>query len=245
MNRKFIYIGCTALAMAFLNVRSVVAQEAQDSLVNVAVGKVAKEDLTHAVSTVNTSELSKILYNGNSLMGLNGMVGGYNGNIWGQGALVLVDGVPRSASNIRATEVESVSVLKDAAAVALYGSRASKGVILITTKRGKNAPMSIAVSYTHLVKQEFLKLECEKDLLSSLCFSLLEDKEGHIWMGTNNGLFEYDKKTLKMNHYGIEEGMPSNMVCGLGQSKNGDISVSYTHLDVYKRQDRFRRCHSL
>ena len=64
------------------------------------------------------------------------MVGGYNGNIWGQGALVLVDGVPRSASNIRATEVESVSVLKDAAAVALYGSRASKGVILITTKRG-------------------------------------------------------------------------------------------------------------
>ena len=139
MNRKFIYIGCTALAMAFLNVRSVVAQEAQDSLVNVAFGKVAKEDLTHAVSTVNTSELSKVLYNGNSLMGLNGMVGGYNGNIWGQGALVLVDGVPRSASNIRATEVESVSVLKDAAAVALYGSRASKGVILITTKRGKAA----------------------------------------------------------------------------------------------------------
>lgn len=76
------------------------------------------------------------------------------------------------------------------------------------------------------VKQEFLKLECEKDLLSSLCFSLLEDKEGHIWMGTNNGLFEYDKKTLKMNHYGIEEGMPSNMVCGLGQSKNGDIWCS-------------------
>ena len=69
-------------------------------------------------------------------------------------------------------------------------------------------------------------MECEKDLLSSLCFSLLEDKEGHIWMGTNNGLFEYDKKTLKMNHYGIEEGMPSNMVCGLGQSKNGDIWCS-------------------
>ena len=44
-------------------------------------------------------------------MGLNGMVGGYNGNIWGQGALVLVDGVPRSASNIRATEVESVSAV--------------------------------------------------------------------------------------------------------------------------------------
>ena len=139
MNRKFIYIGCTALAMAFLNTTGAVAQEGQDSLVNVAFGKVAREDLTHAISTVNTSELSKILYNGSSLVGLNGMVSGYNGNIWGQGALVLVDGVPRSASNVRATEVESVSVLKDAAAVALYGSRAAKGVILITTKRGKNA----------------------------------------------------------------------------------------------------------
>lgn len=174
MNRKFIYIGCTALAMAFLNVRSIVAQEAQDSLVNVAFGKVAKEDLTHAVSTVNTSELSKILYNGNSLMGLNGMVGGYNGNIWGQGALVLVDGVPRSASNIRATEVESVSVLKDAAAVALYGSRASKGVILITTKRGKNAPMSIDIRGTVAANvpvsyPRYLDSDCYMTLYNEAC----------------------------------------------------------------------------
>ena len=174
MNRKFIYIGCTALAMAFLNVRSIVAQEAQDSLVNVAFGKVAKEDLTHAVSTVNTSELSKILYNGNSLMGLHGMVGGYNGNIWGQGALVLVDGVPRSASNIRATEVESVSVLKDAAAVALYGSRASKGVILITTKRGKNAPMSIDIRGTVAANvpvsyPRYLDSDCYMTLYNEAC----------------------------------------------------------------------------
>lgn len=76
------------------------------------------------------------------------------------------------------------------------------------------------------VKQEFVKLECEKDLYPYLCFALLEDKNGHIWIGTNNGLFEYDKKTLKLNHYGIEEGMPSNMVCGLGQGKNGDIWCS-------------------
>ena len=76
------------------------------------------------------------------------------------------------------------------------------------------------------MKQEFVKLECEKDLYPYLCFALLEDKNGHIWIGTNNGLFEYDKKTLKLNHYGIEEGMPSNMVCGLGQGKNGDIWCS-------------------
>ena len=113
---------------------------------NVAFGKVAQEDLTHAISTVNTSELTKKTANNNSLVGLESFVGGYNGSsLWGQGPLVLVDGVPRSASSVKASEVESISMLKDAAAVVLYGSRAAKGVILITTKRGKDSPMHIDV----------------------------------------------------------------------------------------------------
>lgn len=146
MKRKFIYIGCTILAMSLLNMTGAQAQEEnKDSLVNVAFGKVAQEDLTHAISTVNTSELTKKTANNNSLVGLESFVGGYNGNLWGQGPLVLVDGVPRSASNVKASEVESISVLKDAAAVVLYGSRASKGVILITTKRGVESPLHIDV----------------------------------------------------------------------------------------------------
>ena len=60
MNRKFIYIGCTVFAMSLLSMTGVQAQEeSKDSLVNVAFGKVAQEDLTHAISTVNTSELTK------------------------------------------------------------------------------------------------------------------------------------------------------------------------------------------
>lgn len=102
--------------------------------------------MTHAISTVNTSELTKKTANNNSLVGLESFVGGYNGSsLWGQGPLVLVDGVPRSASSVKASEVESISMLKDAAAVVLYGSRAAKGVILITTKRGKDSPMHIDV----------------------------------------------------------------------------------------------------
>ena len=147
MNRKFIYIGCTVFAMSLLSMTGVQAQEeSKDSLVNVAFGKVAQEDLTHAISTVNTSELTKKTANNNSLVGLESFVGGYNGSsLWGQGPLVLVDGVPRSASSVKASEVESISMLKDAAAVVLYGSRAAKGVILITTKRGKDSPMHIDV----------------------------------------------------------------------------------------------------
>ncbi|WP_343692124.1 TonB-dependent receptor [Chitinophaga sp.] len=53
------------------------------------------------------------------------------------GALVLVDGIEAPIDNISPNDIESVTVLKDAAAAAIYGSRAANGVILVTTKRGK------------------------------------------------------------------------------------------------------------
>src|SRR5690554_6643857 len=51
--------------------------------------------------------------------------------------LVLVDGVERAFSGINPNDVESIEILKDAASTAIYGSRASNGVVLITTKQGK------------------------------------------------------------------------------------------------------------
>lgn len=146
MKRKYLYIGSVISAFAMLPVTGLQAQqETTDSLVNVAFGTVNEEDLIHAVSTVRTSGLLKKVNSSNSLVGLNSFVGGYTGNVWGQGTLVLVDGVPRDAGSVRAEEVESVTVMKDAAAVVLYGSRASKGVVLITTKRGKEGPMRISL----------------------------------------------------------------------------------------------------
>lgn len=59
--------------------------------------------------------------------------------------LVLVDGVPRDANNVMPTEIEQISFMKSAASVVLYGSRAAKGVIYITTKRGKNEDFKINV----------------------------------------------------------------------------------------------------
>jgi TonB-linked SusC/RagA family outer membrane protein len=52
------------------------------------------------------------------------------------GKLVLVDGIPRDEYNVVPSEIEDITVLKSAASVALYGSRAAKGVVSITTKRG-------------------------------------------------------------------------------------------------------------
>jgi TonB-linked SusC/RagA family outer membrane protein len=140
-----INIYCFLLAMFLLNVGGTKAQEQKDSLVNVAFGTVAKNDLLGAVSTVNVSELMKNNYTTYCLDGLQSFIGGYNGNVWGQAALVIVDGIPRDASNLRSSEVESITVLKGASAVVLYGSRAAKGVIVITTKRGKAQPLSIDI----------------------------------------------------------------------------------------------------
>lgn len=153
-----------SLALASMLVASGVAsaQEMADTTkVNVAFGQVSKADLMGGVSEVNVEELLKKDYSANALNDLQSLISGYNGNVWGQGALVLVDGAPREASTINATEVEKVTVLKGASAVVLYGAKAAKGVILITTKRGKVQPLSIATTintgiYTPKAYPEYL-----------------------------------------------------------------------------------------
>lgn len=86
-----------SLALASMLVASGVAsaQEMADTTkVNVAFGQVAKADLMGGVSEVNVEELLKKDYSANALNDLQSLISGYNGNVWGQGALVLVDGAP-------------------------------------------------------------------------------------------------------------------------------------------------------
>src|SRR5690606_41307167 len=66
-----------------------------------------------------------------------------NSNINNTGPLVLVDGVPMSLNDVDVNEIESISVLKDAASASIYGSRAANGEILVTTKRGKSGQFSV------------------------------------------------------------------------------------------------------
>ena len=145
MNKRHKNIYYLFSLILLLNFGNVYAQEEKDSLVNVAFGTVAKKDLLGAVSTVNVSDLLKKSYSSYSLDGIRSFVGGYTGNIWGQSPLILVDGIPRNAGDIHPSEIESISVLKDASAVVLYGSKAAKGAVLITTKRGKVKPLSIDI----------------------------------------------------------------------------------------------------
>lgn len=70
----------------------------------------------------------------------------------GQAPLVLVDGVEMELNNVDPNDIESISVLKDAASAAIYGSRAANGVILVTTKRARSG--KIAVNYNGYVGKQ-------------------------------------------------------------------------------------------
>ena len=123
-----------------------------DAQVQVAYRKVAEGDLLGSVAVLDYEELTDKNYNTYSLDNMQAYVSGFNGNsLWGmdgdnnQGYLVLIDGVPRAANNILPTEISSITFLKSAQAVVLYGSRAAKGAILITTKRGTNDGLQVSV----------------------------------------------------------------------------------------------------
>ena len=68
----------------------------------------------------------------------------------GSNPLILVDGIERDINNVTPEEVESVTILKDAAAVALYGYKGSNGAVLVTTKRGKYNSKSVKVNFDHV-----------------------------------------------------------------------------------------------
>ena len=123
-----------------------------------------KADLTGAISTVNTEDLAKQNEN-NPVKALQGRVPGMNISADGspsgaatvrirgigslnQGAndpLFIIDGVPTKAGmhELNGNDIESIQVLKDAASASIYGSRAANGVIIITTKNGKDGKVKV------------------------------------------------------------------------------------------------------
>lgn len=174
MNKKYIYM------LAFLSGTTMMVNAQQDSTaqdaflsqtIDVGADKIfSLEESTAAVSVITSEDTdhrsaknigNSILGQGLGLISLQGS-GRYasqnptfyirglqtlNGN---STPLVLVDGIERDITTITPEEVESVSILKDAAAVALYGYKGANGAIQITTKRGKANSRSIKVSYDHL-----------------------------------------------------------------------------------------------
>ena len=139
-------------------------QQAQglDEVVVVGYGTEQAENLTGSVSSVQVDEVEGRPITDMS-QALSGLAAGVNvtkgsgkpgadgaririrgvGTLGNSDPLVIVDGIPSSLSGLNPSDIESISVLKDAASAAIYGSRAANGVILVTTKQGRGGELQV------------------------------------------------------------------------------------------------------
>lgn len=174
----FSYIGFTAKEVVVSNestIDIVLSQSTAmlDEVVVTGYGSQSRSTLTSSVSKLDTKVLESATRS-NPATALQGTVAGlrvtntsgqpgstpqvvlrggtnFSGN---DAPLILVDGVPSSFYALNSDDIESMEVLKDAAATAIYGARSANGVILITTKKGKAGRSSINYKYRYSINNE-------------------------------------------------------------------------------------------
>ncbi|MBS1663820.1 MAG: TonB-dependent receptor [Bacteroidetes bacterium] len=146
-----------------INVSLKSEDKALSDVVVVGYATQKKVSVTSAVSVINADDITRrpVTNSVQSLQGLSPGVtildqGGAPGRanvtarvrgittLSGNNPLILVDGIEQGINNINPDDIESVSILKDAAATSIYGSRAATGVMLVTTKRAKNGPPTVS-----------------------------------------------------------------------------------------------------
>ncbi len=170
---KALFVSCSSL-LAFGQLS---AQEADSTaIINLGYGTTqSAEETTKATGVATAKDLSKYfaINPKNALYGqIPGLTVNQNGgNWWNQSAglfvrgqanldntsepLILVDGFERDMATLTVAEIESVTVLKDAGATAIYGQRGANGVILVTTKRGLDEGMKVDFSYEYSTNKAF------------------------------------------------------------------------------------------
>lgn len=142
-----------------------------EEVVAVGYGVMKKSDLTGAVASVKSETLNKVAVS-NPAETLQGRIAGVNvtniggapgggvkvtvrgvGTINNNSPLYIIDGVPGSFYMLNPDDIESVEVLKDGAAAAIYGTEAANGVILVTTKGGSEGKMKIEMHAKYGVQE--------------------------------------------------------------------------------------------
>lgn len=162
---EFSYIGYNNVTLEAKPTMNVVLSENAKLVEEVVVTGYTtqrKADLTGAVSVVSVTDLQKQNEN-NPMKALQGRVPGMNisadgspsgsatvrirgiGTLNNNDPLYIIDGVPTKAGmhELNGNDIESIQILKDAASASIYGSRAANGVIIITTKKGKDGKLKV------------------------------------------------------------------------------------------------------
>jgi TonB-linked SusC/RagA family outer membrane protein len=173
--------------------------KALEEVVVVGYGSQKKSDLTGSVSSVKGAELTRLptqrvdqalqgraagvmVQNTDGAPGGNATIRVRGGNsiTGGNNALVVVDGIQGvNISTVNPNDIESLEVLKDASATAIYGARGANGVILITTKRGVSGKAVFNYGFSFGVQ----KLNHKLDLMNAGDYA----RKANDWAATQNG----------------------------------------------------------
>ncbi|MDD6895909.1 MAG: TonB-dependent receptor [Prevotellaceae bacterium] len=239
------------------NVKVLMKEDTQalDELVVVGYGTMKRSDMTGALSSVDTKELSKRTTT-NAAEALQGKVAGVNitksGGNAGAGVsvkirgvktfgdnepLYIIDGFPGDINSLNPQDIESMEILKDGAAAAIYGSVAANGVIIITTKNGKKGDVKVDFS-TYL---SFTTVAKDLDMLDaegykSVHKAMYENYNAQYGKYPNGNLPAYVTKNTGVNtdwqdvtqRNGLSQ---SYMISVRGGADKAQYSVSYNHAD--------------
>ncbi|HUR11149.1 MAG TPA: TonB-dependent receptor [Flavitalea sp.] len=168
-----------------------VGDASMSEVVVIGYQTVRKRDLTGATAVINPVNASRISSN-NLAESIQGLAPGVNvrtGGAPGQGAVIeirgvasftdanplyVIDGMIADAnSTVNTNDIASIQVLKDASAAAIYGSRAANGVVIITTKQGREGPARVGFS----VKYGIQMLPKKWDLMDNRSFANLQKQQ--------------------------------------------------------------------
>lgn len=220
-----------------------------DEMVVIGYGSVKKSDLTGAVSVVKPEEFKNKmnLSIGDALQGMAAGVSVRSGgdigslpsiqirgtaNLTNNDPLYVIDGMPTSNSvEFNVEDIESIQVLKDASAAAIYGSRAANGVIIITTKKGQKGQPKIEFSSKVSIQN-----------LPRLNFAKAEEWKAVYDLAFDNSIADgYEGVTKRMNHWDndtdwqkefFKTGVAQEYNIGFSNGNdNGSYRASFSYLD--------------
>ncbi|RYE36333.1 MAG: TonB-dependent receptor [Sphingobacteriaceae bacterium] len=220
-------IGYTTLTVAAdfskpMLIRLTPANTALNEVLVVGYATQRKADLTGAVSSIKSSDIANLPVGGADQIlqgkaagvavtqstgapgdGINVRIRGI-GTINNNNPLYVIDGVPtpNGINQIAPNDIESISVLKDASSAAIYGARAANGVVIVTTKRGKNGPPKVNVNaYTGIqISQHLIKMANTAQYINAYNTAAVNDGRAQIPASVvNSGLADvnWQKEVLK------------------------------------------------
>jgi len=234
--------------------------EELEEVVVIGYGSVRKKDLTGAVSVVDTREMAKT-GSATIAQSIQGLATGVNvrntgnagsdasieirgvGNLTNNNPLWVIDGLITSAgADFNPNDVESIQILKDASAAAIYGSRAANGVIIVTTKKGRKGPavvdFSVRESFDWSPRYDLMNAEEYKKYNDMAYKEAIKDG---VWNGTLQDHADIDTdwqeetmQTALVQDYNVS-------ISGGGDAGNYFISGGYYNNDGIMYGNSFDR----